>query len=99
MISKVEAIQKLKKAGYTVAEDNSLITIMIPAAKYKKTTIGEIKDKLKEIDYNASFSVRTYKETDEEFFDEEDEVVDDTVGLLSEDDDGQFSLASFGFDD
>ena len=101
MISKVEAIKKLKNAGYRVGDSHSVVTIMIPQNKYKKTTIGEIKEFLQKIDYIASFSVVSYVDEENSFLDEEDEEknVTEVKSLLEEDEDGQFSLASFGLED
>ena len=101
MISKVEAIKKLKNAGYQVGDNHSVVTIMVPHNKMKKTTIGEIKEVLQKMDYDASFSVVSFVDDENTFWDEEDDVsqVEEVKSLLSEDEDGQFSLASFGLED
>lgn len=132
MISKVEAIQKLKKMGLQVADDNSVVTILLPKEVAFPAGLKDVKEKLKQIEYEASFCVKhanvdnkkTEKTDDEEFevevdvtkadlskkgedemeaFDEDDtpemmENFDNLDSLLSLDDDGQFSLTSFGMD-
>lgn len=132
MISKVEAIQKLKKMGLQVADDNSVVTILLPKEVAFSAGLKDVKEKLKQIEYEASFCVKhanvdnkkIEKTDDEEFevevdvteadlskkgedemeaFDEDDtpemmENFDNLDSLLSLDDDGQFSLTSFGMD-
>ena len=132
MISKVEAIQKLKKMGLQVADDNSVVTILLPKEVSFSVGLKDVKEKLKQIEYGASFCVKhanadnkkIEKTVDEEFetemdvaeadlskkgedemdaFDEDDtpemmENFDNLDSLLSLDDDGQFSLSSFGMD-
>ena len=58
MISKVEAIQKLKKMGVVVADDHSIVTILIPEGASFETGLKDTKKKLAEIDYEASFCVK-----------------------------------------
>lgn len=61
MISKDEAISKLKKAGYQILDDNSMVTVLIPKTTSLKSAVKELKLKLKEIDYDASFCVKHHK--------------------------------------
>lgn len=61
MISKDEVIQKLKKMGYQVAEDSSVVTVLIPASTSPKTTVKDLKNKLLAMGYTASFGVKQYK--------------------------------------
>lgn len=110
MISKEEAKQKLRKMGYQVVEDGSIVTILIPVSVSLKTTIQDLKEKLKEIDYEASFGVRQIKDA-ENVMDEQDkensapqienteEMIEETKEVTQEDIDSegiQFSLEDFG---
>lgn len=58
MISKMEAMQKLKKMGMSVVDDYSIITVLIPRGSSFKTVLKELKEKLNQIDYHASFCVK-----------------------------------------
>lgn len=61
MISKGEAIQRLKKMGVMVADDQSILTILLPAEISFSVGIKDVKEKLKAMDYDASFSIRQSK--------------------------------------
>lgn len=88
MISKGEAITRLKKMGVMVADDQSIVTILLPSDVPLSVGIKDIKEKLKGMDYNASFSIRQSKDCvmnetaldqenvleEEEPFDEEDDI-------------------------
>lgn len=58
MISKGEAIMRLKKMGVTVADDQSIVTILLPKEVSLSMGIKDIKEKMKAIDYGASFCVK-----------------------------------------
>lgn len=58
MISKGEAILRLKKMGVTVADDQSIVTILLPKEVSLSAGIKDIKEKMKAMDYNASFCIR-----------------------------------------
>ena len=66
MISKAEAIGRLKKMGVTVADDQSIVTILLPSDIPFQTGIKDIKEKLKAMDYDASFSIRRIRTNEEE---------------------------------
>ena len=61
MISKEEAGQKLKKMGFEVMEDGSVITVLVPNSVQLKSAIKDVKEKLLEMDYTASFGIKQYK--------------------------------------
>lgn len=135
MISKVEAILKLKKMGMNVTDDHSIVTILVPAGMSFEKGVKEVRARLKEIGYVSSFCIKQSKEAvlennshspelQEEAFDENtakdeegwegsttdeeipiEEISDEEAGnyLLSDmvdefpmDEDGQFTLESFG---
>lgn len=95
MVSKGEALQRLKKMGVMVADDQSIVTVLLPANIPLQTGIKDIKEKLKAIGYDASFCIRHgTADTVEEAVSEEN--INDE--LLSMDDDGQFTFEGFGMD-
>lgn len=108
VITKDEAISKLKRAGYQIAEDNSMVTVLIPASVSIKGTIKEVKSKLGELGYEASFCIRQYKDGSKPVTDRQEELEDDeennneiveeedTEELLPMEGSGQFSLGDFG---
>ncbi len=63
-MTKEEAKNKLRQAGYTVIDDNSVVTVIIGADGNIKTTIKAVKEKLKALGYEASFSVRQQKDSE-----------------------------------
>ena len=58
MISKGEAILRLKKMGVTVADDQSIVTILLPKEVSLSAGIKDIKEKMKTMDYDASFCIK-----------------------------------------
>ena len=58
MISKMEAIQKLKKLGMQVSADDSVVTVLIPRNQSLHASLKEIRGKLNDIDYHSSFCVK-----------------------------------------
>ena len=62
MISKAEAIVRLKKMGVMVADDQSIVTILLPKEVSLKAGIKDIKEKMKSMDYQASFCIKQNKE-------------------------------------
>lgn len=58
MISKGEAISRLKKMGVTVADDQSIVTILLPKEISLAAGIKDIREKMKAMDYNASFCIK-----------------------------------------
>ncbi len=94
MISKGEAIMRLKKMGVAVADDQSIVTIILPPDISLTAGIRDIKDKLKNMEYTASFCIRQSKDAESvssgqvEETDQEKEAFDngDGVDTLSEED-------------
>lgn len=64
MISKSEAILRLKKMGVVVAQDQSIVTVLLPEKVSFSSGIKDIKEKLKSIGYDASFCVKQSKAED-----------------------------------
>lgn len=58
MISKEEAKAKLRKAGYSVVDDNSVITVLVSEKTNIKTVVKNVKEIFIKNDYQASFGVR-----------------------------------------
>lgn len=86
MISKGEAIARLKKMGVMVADDQSIVTILLPSTIPLSAGIKDIKEKLKAMEYNASFSIRHSKDTQNETVVEEKEMEEYQEPLDEEDD-------------
>ncbi|MGN0155916.1 MAG: hypothetical protein ACI39N_01600 [Lachnospiraceae bacterium] len=84
MISKEEAILKLKKMGIQMAEDNSVVTVLVSTKQPMKEAVRETKERLQAIGYEGSFAVKQVKATPEDFYTEEEN--------------GQFSLGDLGMD-
>ena len=63
MISKVETLQKLKKMGMVVSDDQSIVTILLPAGIPFDKGLKDAKEKLKEMGYESSFCVKQSKDT------------------------------------
>ena len=109
MISKVEALQRLKKKGVMVADDHSIVTILIPADISFETGLKDARQKLQEIGYESSFcvkqsNVRTLdkankdNESREDALDaEEEEITDEELqSFLAVDEEERFSLDDDG---
>ena len=62
MISKAEVLQKLKKMGMVVADDASIVTVLLPKGVSFETGLKDVKAKLKELGYEASFCVKQSKD-------------------------------------
>ncbi len=57
-MTKDEAKIRLRKEGYNVVDDNSVVTVLITPDTSLKNTVKEVESKLKALGYDASFSVR-----------------------------------------
>lgn len=66
MITKEEAINKLKKAGYNVVDEDSVITIIISEKASIKNTVKNVKELFLKIDYQASFGVKQHSGASDE---------------------------------
>ncbi len=85
-MTKEEARQRLKKLGYNVVDDSSVVTVVIGRDTSFKTALNDVKKKLKELGYNASFSVRQLKDGDvlAESDGSDDSAIADDVDFASE---------------
>ena len=61
-MEKIEAVNKLKKAGYQVQFDSSVVTVLISKRLNVAQEIKKIKSYLHEIGYDASFGIKQTKE-------------------------------------
>lgn len=111
MISKAETLQKLKKLGMVVADDQSIVTILLPANVSFEKGLKEVKDKLKEIGYESSFCVKQSKdsvaqqtagteaepETDDKAKEVAEELSEEEIkSYMAMDSEGEFSLDDDG---
>lgn len=100
-MEKTEAVSKLKKAGYQVQFDSSVVTVLLTKKNNMSSEIKKIKTFLKEIGYEASFGVRQIKESskEEEFWEQEDNYAAESVEIEADEnmiEAEQFSLEDFG---
>ncbi len=61
-MTKEEAKSKLRKAGYQVVDDNSVVTVLLPKDLPFKSNLNDIRKKLTDMGYKASFSVRQLRD-------------------------------------
>ena len=66
MATREEAKAKLRKAGYSVVDDNSVLTVIIAEDVSVKNTVKNVKELLTKIEYSASFGVRQHKYSGED---------------------------------
>ena len=81
MITKEEAKSGLRKAGYYVVDDNSVITVLIQANGNLKKTVSDVRELLYGMDYHASFSV---KQIAEAAVNEEEEESDNALQEIND---------------
>lgn len=62
MIAKAEVLQKLKKMGMVVADDASIVTVFLPKDISFETGLKDVRKKLEELGYEASFCVKQSKD-------------------------------------
>lgn len=86
MIAKTEVLQKLRKMGMVVVDDASIVTVLLPKEVSFETGLKDVRKKLAELGYEASFCVKqskdtiAYKErTDKDTIDEETEDVSEAI--------------------
>ena len=108
MISKAEALQKLKKTGMVVSDDQSIVTILLPTEVPFEKGLKEVKEKLKEIGYESSFCVKQSKdsvpqkvadkeaETDNSMEATEELSKEELSSYMAVDSEGEFSLDDDG---
>ena len=61
-MEKTEAVNKLKKAGYQVQFDSSVVTVLLDKKLNITQEIRKLKSFLQEIGYDASFGVKQIKD-------------------------------------
>lgn len=61
-MEKTEAVNKLKKAGYQVQFDSSVVTVLLEKKATVTQEIKKIRSYLQEIGYDASFGVKQIKD-------------------------------------
>ena len=57
-MEKTEAVNRLKKAGYQVQFDSSVVTVLLEKKANVTQEIKKLKSYLQEIGYDASFGIR-----------------------------------------
>lgn len=61
-MEKTEAVNKLKKAGYQVQFDSSIVTVLLEKKVNVTQEIKKLRSYLQEIGYDASFGVKQLKD-------------------------------------
>ena len=75
-MEKTEVASRLKKAGYQVQFDSSIITVILPMKVNTNQEIKKLKAFFSEIGYNSSFGI---KQTKEKTMDLKEEIEEETV--------------------
>ncbi len=88
-MEKTEAVNKLKKAGYQVQFDSSIVTVLLEKNTSLTQEIKKLKAYFKEIGYDASFCIKQQKKGSIPEKIEEEAEADVEIGE-------QFSLEDFG---
>lgn len=111
MISKAETLQRLKKMGMVVSDDQSIVTVLLPKEVAFEIGLKDVRQKLKDLGYESSFCVKQSKDsalqsvTEKEEVTETEEMVETSEEELSAeeissymavDSKGQFSLDDDG---
>ena len=110
-MEKTEAVNKLKKAGYQVQFDSSVVMVLLEKRANVTQEIKKIRTYLQEIGYDASFGVKQIKDDSisnkQNEVIKQDEMIQESVEETSVQDSGsvsedtleigeQFSLEDFG---
>ena len=90
-MEKTEAVGRLKKAGYQVQFDSSIVSVLLPAGVNTNQEIRKLRQFLREIGYEASFGVRQIKESSIQEEEDSAEALEPQVEVGE-----QFSLEDFG---
>lgn len=90
-MEKTEAVGRLKKAGYQVQFDSSIVSVLLPAGVNTNQEIRKLRQFLREIGYEASFGVRQIKESSIQEGEDSTEALEPQVEVGE-----QFSLEDFG---
>ena len=90
-MEKTEAVGRLKKAGYQVQFDSSIVSVLLPAGVNTNREIRKLRQFLREIGYEASFGVRQIKESSIQEEEDSTEALEPQVEIGE-----QFSLEDFG---
>ena len=75
-MEKTEAVSRLRKAGYQVQFDSSVVTVLLPKKMNMNSEIKKVRSFLRELGYEASFGVRQVKAADMA-----EEELEDTEGI------------------
>ena len=98
-MEKTEAVNRLKKAGYQVQFDSSVVTVLLEKKVNVTQEIKKLKSYMQEIGYDASFGVKQIR--GEELTIGKDNPILETEEVTTENEEKleigeQFSLEDFG---
>ena len=74
-MEKTEVVAKLKKSGYQVQFDSSVVTVVLPAKVNVNQELKKLKYFFEEIGYDSSFGIKQSKKSNGK---EPDEIVEQT---------------------
>ena len=90
-MEKTEVVTKLKKAGYQVQFDSSVVTVILPEKANTNQEIKRLKAFLTEIGYDSSFGVKQSRkkaakaqDKNTDFLVEKEENVEETTELAAD---------------
>lgn len=78
-MTKEEAKQKLRKAGYQVVDDNSVVTVLVPDGLSLKAAIKDVKGKLIGWGYESSFGLRHHSGEIAQDIDETEDITEEDM--------------------
>lgn len=111
MISKADTLQRLKKMGMMVSDDQSIVTVLLPKEVSFETGLKDVRQKLSDLGYESSFCVKQSKDgvlqssADKEEMTQKDGAyekpeeelsAEEISSYMAVDSDGQFSLDDDG---
>ena len=109
MISKAETLQCLKKMGMMVADDQSIVTVLLPKEVTFEVGVKDVRQKLRELGYESSFCVKQSKDavmqSNNEYVEREKDASvtkeeklgeEEVNSYIALDADGEFSLDADG---
>ena len=100
-MEKTQAVGRLKKAGYRVQFDSSIVSVCLPMGANINQELKKLRAFFQEIGYDASFGIRQLRDVPVEYASDQEEVLEETgaaeVEHMAEVEIGeQFSLEDFG---
>lgn len=84
-MEKTEAVSKLKKAGYQVQFDSSIVMVLLEKRASLGQEVKKLKSFLQEIGYDASFGIKQIK--DDSVSEKKDVIIQETEDFFEREED------------